>query len=130
MRPSAKINDATREAFVHGHIGFAGERIFRMKPRAVTADAPFVAERERERMAEREATILDRMMGVHFQIAAAAQAQIHGRVLRKQREHVVEKRDAGFDRGFSPAVEVEADGDAGFLGVARDFCLPEFHGGD
>ena len=36
----------------------------------------------------------------------------------------------GFDRGFSPAVKVEADGDAGFLGFARDFCLPDFHGGD
>jgi hypothetical protein len=43
---------------------------------------------------------------------------------------VVEEWDAGFDRGFSQAVEVEADGDAGFFGVARDFCLPGFHGGD
>ena len=130
MRPSAKINDAAGEAFVHGHVSFAGKRIFRMKPRAVTADAPFVAKRERERLAEREAAILDRVMGVHFQIAAAAQMQIHGCVLREKREHVVEERDAGFDRGFSPAVNIKSDGDAGFFGVARDFCLPGFHGGD
>ena len=101
-----------------------------MKPRAVTADAPFVAERERERLAERDAAILDRVMGVHFEVAFAAQLQIHRRVFGEQHQHVVEKRDAGFNRGFSPAVEVEADGDAGFFGVARDFCLPDFHGGD
>ena len=130
MRPSAKINDAAREAFVHRHIGFAGERIFRMKARAVAADAAFVAERERERLAERDAAILDRVMRVHFQIAVAAQLQIHRRVLGEQREHVVEERDAGFDGGFALAVEVEADGDAGFFGVARDFGLPGFHGGD
>ena len=100
-----------------------------MKTCAVTAAAPFVAKRERERLAERDAAILDRMMRVHFQIAAAAQLQIHRRVLREEREHMVEERDAGFDRRFSPAVEVEGDGDAGFFGVARDFCLPGFHGG-
>ena len=99
-----------------------------MKPRAVTADAFFVAERARERLAERDAAILDRVMRVHLEVAPAAQFQVHRRMFGEQREHVVEKRDAGFDRGFSPAIEVEADGDAGFPGIARDFCLPGFHG--
>ena len=49
--------------------------------------------------------------------------------LANKREHVVEKRDAGLDFGFAAAIEIEPDGDSGFLGVARDFCLPDFHGG-
>src|ERR1017187_7160653 len=64
MRSPAKINDAARQTFVHGHESFAGERVFWMKPRAVTADAFFVAERERERVTERDAAILDRVMRV------------------------------------------------------------------
>jgi len=48
-----------------------------MKTRTVTADALFVTQRARERLAERDAAILDRVMGVHFQITAAAQLQIH-----------------------------------------------------
>ena len=71
-----------------------------------------------EGLAERDAAVLDRVMRVHAKVAVAAQLQIHRRVLREQREHVVEERDAGFDRGFSLAIKVEADGDAGFLGVA------------
>ncbi len=69
-------------------------------------------------------------MRVHRQIAVAAQIQIHRRVLGEQREHVVEKRDAGFDFGFSLAVEIEADGDLGFERVAFDFGLARFHRGN
>ena len=75
----------------------------------------------RERLAEREAAILDGVVRIHFQIAVAFQLQINHGVFGKQREHVVKKRDAGFDGGFALAVEVEADGDSGFVRVARDF---------
>jgi hypothetical protein len=43
---------------------------------------------------------------------------------------MVEKRDAGFNLRFAFAVEIEADGNLRFLGVARDFCRPDFHDGD
>ena len=97
---------------------------------AVAADAALVAERERKRLAERDAAIFHGVVRVHGQVAVAAQFQIHRRVFGKQREHVVEKRDAGFDFGFSPAVEIEADGNFGFQRVAFDFGLPRFHRGN
>jgi hypothetical protein len=50
-------------------------------------------------------------------------------MLREQSKHVIEKRDAGPDRRFALAVQVKADGNAGFFGVPSDFCLPTFHGG-
>src|ERR1700685_2787862 len=45
MRSSAKIHDAARETFIHRHIRFAGERIFRMKSKTITTNPFFVAER-------------------------------------------------------------------------------------
>ena len=110
VRSSAEIHDAAGEAFVHRHIGFAGERIFRMKAVAIAADAAFVAERGGKGLAEREAAVLDRVVRVHGKVAVAFQLQIHHGVLRKEREHVVEERDAGLDGGFALAVEVEPDG--------------------
>ena len=62
----------------------------------------------------------------HFQVAGTAQFQIHDRVLREQSKHVVQKRDAGPDRGFALAVQVKANGDAGLFGVPRDSCQPTF----
>ena len=96
---------------------------------AVAADAAFVAERGGEGLAERDAAILDGVVRVHGKVAVAAQLQIHDGVLRKQREHVVEERDAGFDGGFAPAVEVEPDGNFGFQRVAFDFGTARFHRG-
>ena len=44
------------------------------------------------------------MMRVHFQITPARELQIHRCMLREEREHVVEKRDPGFNLGFAAAV--------------------------
>jgi hypothetical protein len=50
-------------------------------------------------------------------------------VFGEQREHVIEKRNAGFNRRSALAVEFKADGDAGFFGVPNNFCLSGFHHG-
>ncbi len=100
-----------------------------MKAVAVAADAAFVAERGGEGLAERDAAILDGVVRVHGKIAVAAQLQIHDGVLRKEREHVIEKGNSGFDGGFAPAVEVEPDGNFGFQRVTFDFGTTRFHGG-
>ena len=130
MRSPAEINDAARETFVHRNIRFAGERIFWVKARAVTANSFFIAKRGCKCLSQCNAAIFDRVMRVHFQVAFALELQAHRRMFGKQREHVVEKRDSGFDLRLSVAVEVEGDGNSGFLGVARDFCLPGFHRGN
>ncbi len=68
-------------------------------------------------------------MRVNFQIAIAFELQIHRCMFGKQREHVIKKGDAGFDFGFAAAIEIEADGNIGLPGVARNGCLPDFHAG-
>jgi hypothetical protein len=127
MRSSAKINDATREALVHWNVSLTAQRIFRMKPGAVTPNATFVAKRLAKRLAKRQAAVFDSMMRIHLQIPNTTKFQIHNRVFRKQRQHVVEEHDSGRDRGFAPTVKIETDMDAGFFGFPRDFCLPGFH---
>jgi hypothetical protein len=69
-------------------------------------------------------------MRVHGQIAVAAQIQIHRRMFREQREHVVEKRKARFNFGPAFAVKIEADGNFGFERVALDLGLARFHCGN
>ena len=82
-----------------------------------------------KRLAQRDAAILHRVMRVHLQIALALQLQVHDRMLGEQRQHVVEKRDAGFDRGLSRAVNVQFDGDAGFFRDPFNFGAPIWHTG-
>ena len=119
--PAAEINDATREAFVHRNVGFAGERIFRMKARAVAADSFFVAQRLCKRLAQRNAAIFDGVMRVHFQITDGFESQINDSVFREQCQHVIEERDSSLDGRLARAVNVEADFDARLLCDAFDF---------
>jgi len=129
VRPPAEIHHAAREAFIHRHIGFTGKRIFWMEAVAVTTNAAFVAERGGEGLSERDTAILDGVVRVHGQIAVTFQLEINHGVLGKQREHVVEERDAGFDGGFAFAIEVELDGYFRFQRVALDFGAARFHRG-
>jgi hypothetical protein len=64
---------------------------------------------------------------VHFQITIATQIQVHGGVFGEEREHVIEKRHAGFDCGFAFAIKVEANGNPGFFGVTFEARLACFH---
>ena len=128
--PAAEIHDAAGETFIHRHIGFAGEWVFRVETVAIAADAALVAEGGGDGLPERDAAILDGVMRVHCQIAMANEFQIHRRVLGEQRQHMVEERKAGADFGFTLAVEVEAEGNLGFQSVAFDFGRARFHRAD
>jgi hypothetical protein len=112
MRPAAEINDAAREAFVHRHIGFAGEGIFGMKARAVTADAALVAQRKRQSLAERDAAIFDGVVRVHGEVAVAASCKSTVACLANS---VSMWSKNGMPvllmTGFPRAVEVELDGE-------------------
>jgi len=123
----AEINHAAGEALVHRHASLAGERIARMKARAVTPDALLLAQRPGKRLPEDDAAILDRVVGVHRQIAPATERQIHDGVFGKQGEHVIEKRDAGLDGRLARSVNVQLDRDASFLRRAFNCGLPGFH---
>ena len=92
--PSTEINHTARQAFVHGHIRLTRKRILWMKTCAVTPDALFIAQCLRKGLSQRDAAIFNRMVGIHRQITVATQIQIYDCVLCKQRQHVIEKRDA------------------------------------
>ena len=77
-----------------------------------------VAQGGGEGLSESEAAIFHGVVGINFQIAFANEIQIQRRVFGKQREHVVKKRDAGLDPGLAFAIQIQAEGNPGFLGAA------------
>ena len=75
---------------------------------AVAANALLVAHRLRDRLAERDADVLDRVMRVDVQVALGLDVEIEHAVARDLVEHVIEKRHAGREPRAAAAVEVDA----------------------
>lgn len=124
---ATEVDDAAGEAFVHGNVGFAllrgGDLSVWIKGKAVAAESFFVAEGLEEGLAEGDSAVFDGVMGVHFEVAFAAEAEVHYGVAGEKGQHVVEEGDAGLDGGFAGAVDVEAHGDSCFRGLAIDARL-------
>lgn len=59
-------------------------------------------------------------MLVDVQVAGGPDGEIEETVGGEQREHVIEKADAGVRIGLAAAVQVEGEGDVGFAGGALD----------
>jgi hypothetical protein len=83
-------------------------------------DPGAVAEGAVERIAEREADVLDRVVRVDVQVTLGRNLQVDHAVTRHLIQHMVEKRHAGRQFGRAGAIQVKADADLGFTGVARD----------
>ena len=75
---------------------------------AVAADPGAVAERLVERLAERDADVLDRVVGAGLEVAGRLDLEAEPAVAGEQLEHVVEEADAGRDARLA-AVEVERE---------------------
>ena len=73
-----------------------------------------------DRLTESDAGILDGVMLIDMKIARRADFDIDQRMPGELLQHMVEKADAGRDFGEARAVEIDADRDLGFLGLARD----------
>ncbi len=89
--PTAQVHDHAHERLVHGHVG-----------RAVAADALFVAERLGQHLAERDAGILHRVVKIHLDVALGFEIEVEETMPGEEREHVIEKRDAGLHRWTCP----------------------------
>ena len=72
------------------------------------------------RLAEADADVFDRVVLIDVQVALGADREVDHRVLRQQREHVVEEADAGGDVGLAGAVEIERERDLRLGGLAVD----------
>jgi len=66
-------------------------------------------------------------VSIHLEVAFATQVQIDHRMLRKERQHVVEKRDAGFDQRFPAPVNVQFDEDVRLFADSLHLSVPLFH---
>ena len=87
---------------------------------AIATHRALVAERLVDRHAERDADVLDGMMGVDGEIAIGLDVEIDDAVACDLVEHVIQKRDSGGEGGHAAAVEIDGDRDLRFLGIARD----------
>src|ERR1700727_79014 len=63
------------------------------------------------------------MMIVDVAVALGPNGDVDERMTRQLIEHMIEKADAGRDVGDARSIEVEADFDARFLGLACDCAL-------
>ncbi len=87
---------------------------------AVAADARFVAERLFQGLTKSDPNIFDGVVLIDVQIALCLHVQINRRVLRQQREHVVEEPDAGGNLALPGAIEIQLNANLGFSGFTID----------
>ena len=74
----------------------------------------------RERLAERDADVLDGVVVVDMPIALGADGHVDEGMARELIEHVVEKADAGRNVRLARTVEIDRDLDRGLVGLARN----------
>src|SRR5690606_19020496 len=108
-RPAGQVDDHARQRLVERRVG-----------RAEAGDAAPFAQGLIERLAERERTVLDRVMIVDLEIAPTLQAEIEAGVLGERPQHVIEEADPGRHVGPAGAVEGQLDLDRGLQGLAAD----------
>lgn len=84
------------------------QRLFHWQSDAAVANNSFlVAKRFRQRFAETDARVFNRVVMIDMQISLRGYRQVDQRVLRQQREHVIEETHAGVDLRLAGAIEIE-----------------------
>ncbi len=106
-RATREVDHHARQRLVERHVGVA-----------VAAQPLLVAHRLRDRLAERDADVFDRVVAVDVQIAVARDVEVDQPVAGDLVEHVVEEADAGGKLGSPRAVKVQGHTDLRLVGVA------------
>ena len=83
---------------------------------------------DEQALAQADADVLGRVVGVDVQVALGLDGQVDPAVLAQVGEHVVEEADAGVDLVRADAVEVELAADVGLLGLPMYLSDSIFHG--
>ncbi len=96
-RAARHIDGDARQRLVHRQVDIG-----------IARNAALVAERLPDRLAERNAGILDRVMVVDMGVARDLHGEIDQRMAREQVEHMVEKADTGADGRLSGAIQHQA----------------------
>ena len=110
--PARYVDGDASQRFVHGHVhvGIAG-------------DAPHVAQRLLDGLAERDSDIFGSVVLVDVQVASGLDGEVDPGVACEEIEHVVEEADPGLDRGRAAAVEIDGNRNVGLLGNSFDLGL-------
>ena len=108
IRPSAEVQRGAHQGVVH-----------RQQAGAIAADSALVSQRLHQRLAERNAGILDRVVVVDMGVALGLDGEVDQRMPRQLVQHMVEEPDPGPVVVLPGAVEVHGDLDRGFRGLAR-----------
>lgn len=100
---SAQIDGSRRQRFFHGE-----------SHRPVARDAGFVSESFMQRPAQTDTRIFHRVVRIDVQVPDRFDFQIEESMASKERQHMIEETDTGFDVVLAAAVEIEAQFDVGF----------------
>ena len=82
--PAAEVDGGDGKRLVHRHHEVAG-----------AMDAALVADGLEDRLAERDADVLDGVVLIDVEIAARSQLKVEPAVAREEFQHVIEEADAG-----------------------------------
>jgi len=93
---------------------------------AIASNARLVANCSSNRLAKRNAHVLDGMVCINVQVTLCLDIQVNQPVPGNLVQHVVEKGHARIQRLLAGSVQVDRNTDAGFVGVASD--LGSAHG--
>ena len=109
MHAPAEIDRRDGESLVHRHDEVAG-----------AVDAAPVAERGRDRFAERDPEVFDGVVLIDVEVAGGGDRQVERAVAREQLQHVVEEPDAGADVVAAATVERQFEMDLRLGGLPVD----------
>ena len=105
IRAVAQVHHHARKGFIHGQVGTAVARNSLLVPQGVLDAFP-----------QNDSYVLHRVVGVHLQVAAGLEGQVHQGMASQQIQHVVKKRMARGDGGAPGAVQVQFHADVRFTG--------------
>jgi len=109
ISPPRNINSGKDQRLIH-----------RQRNVAVAADPAAVAERLRKGLSQRDADVLHRVVVVNVSVPLRGNSQVKAAVPCKEREHMIEKADAGLDLRRAASVQIKLYGDVGLGSLARD----------
>ena len=111
VRAAAQVHSTQRQRLIHGQ-----------QAAAIAHQPALVAQGFLDGGAQGNAHILNGVVAVDLQIAAALHGQIKQAVTGKPVQHVVKKADAGVQVGLACAVQVDGQGDLSLPRVAGHSC--------